>query len=144
MFRDLFKDTREPDRPNIWHTLTGDVTLVGPKNEGGLLLRLMDIKYAHEITVAIQVPLGNQGCNVRKEISKWSDTRISLAGVEQRHTFISKPMVKVTGKVFYGNGYSFHDNTPSRLFSNGPERNNLAMWDIYPIMKHDLVHDPHS
>jgi hypothetical protein len=142
MFGNFLSDTREPDQTVLWHTITGEATLASPEN-GVLYLRLVDVKNAHEINVAIQIPLGTNGCNVRKEMSKWSDVKISLAGNNDQYKFISKPIVKVTGKACYGKDYSFNGDTSSRLFSGGSDQANLAMWELYPVMKQDLVHDAH-
>jgi len=117
--------------------------MANPRN-GEFSLRLVDIKNAHEIKVAIQIPLGTNGCNVRKEMSKWSDVRIALAGSNDQYKFISKPIVKVTGKACYGKNYSFNGDTSSRFFSSSTDQANLAMWEIYPVMKHDLIHDARS
>lgn len=131
---------RETGQTLLWHAIIGEATLADPKN-GELCLRLVDIKNAHELTVSLPIPLSANGCNVRKEMSKWSDIRIALGENNDQHTFISKPIVKVTGKACYGKDYPLKGDTFSRFFSRGSNRANLAMWELYPIMKHDLVHN---
>ena len=143
LFNNFFSDARGTDQAALWHSIIGEATLADPKN-GELSLRLVDVKHAHELSVAIQIPLGTNGCNVRKEMSKWSDVRISLVGNNDQYKFISKPMVKVTGKACYAKNYPFNGNLASRFFSGGSDQANLAMWEIYPVMKHDLVHNAHD
>lgn len=138
-----FDDTSETGHAALWHVITGEATLANPKN-GELSLRLVDVKNAHELNVAIQIPLSISGCNVRKEMSKWSDVRISLAGSNDKYKFVSKPVVKVTGKACYGKDYPLNGDLSSRLFSGRSDQSSLAMWEIYPVMKHDLVHEAHE
>ena len=141
LFTDLRKDPARNVQADEWHAITGDVSLVHTEIGGDLHFRLMDAKNSHEVNVVIQCPHHDHACDIRKEMVRWSDVRIALSGNEEQHAFISKPLVTVTGKAYYGREYVLRGKNPNLLPQRDEKRGNIALWEIEPVMNHNLLHD---
>lgn len=140
-FTDFRGNTGMDHQAHEWHPITGDVSLVHTEIGGDLHFRLMDAKNAHEVNVVIQCPHHDYACDIRKEMVRWSDVRLSLTGQEEHHAFISKPVVTVTGKAYYGREYAPAGRNLNLLPRRDEKKGNIAMWEIEPVMKHNFLHD---
>jgi len=138
---DYYSDSRRHHWKDEWFEITGEVSLSGMEQNHRLVLKVRDVKNNHEIRVGLQRPDDGQPCEIRREMIRWSGIRIDLAGSEARHSFISNPIVTLTGKAFYSSDYGIERRRAFSLPPFGKKRkSNIAIWEIQPVFTHHLIH----